>query len=582
EAFQSISRQSGYDIFCEANMLAKKGTVLREDLRKATLEESLAKVAAIANLHYWKIGKTIYLSEKEPRAPGAGEKAVTPAQTAVGGTVKDANGQPLPGVSVTVKGSTLGVQTDLEGSYLIEVNRNDTLVFALLGYETQEVPAGGRSTVDVTLAQSLESLEEVVVTGYSTQAKRNITSAVSTISPADLTAVPSVNLAQQLQGRAAGVNVGLDNTPGGGVSVRIRGISTLGNNDPLYIIDGVPSKGNLNTINQNDIESIQILKDASSASIYGSRAANGVVIITTKKGSAGAPKITFESYYGVQRAGKFLDLMNTKEYGDYLWQSRKNAKVVNPSTGNPEHAQFGNGPAPVIPDYIVPDGAFEGDPRVNPDNYSWGRYTDPEFGSTHFAITRAEKEGTNWMEEIFQPGSIQDYQLGATGGSSSGRYAFSLNHFNQDGILLHNGYKRYTLRANTEFLIKNRIRIGENLQVGYGQRQGNYGNHGESNSIQNAYRMQPIIPVYDLGGNFAGTLGSNLGNANNPVGQLIRNKDNGYKDLRMFGNAYAEADILSGLTLRTSFGLDATVSSSKYYNPVEIETAHFANVNSLT
>lgn len=584
EAFQSISLQSGYDIFCETDMFdEERKFVLRKDLEKATLDESLTTLAGLADLRYWKIGKTIYLSENSSlKTSPATDPSPQPMQEVVRGVVTDESGLALPGVNVVAKGTGLGVQTDLEGAFSIEAAGSEILVFSLLGYKDQEVPVDNRSTVNVSLSQGLEALEEIVVTGYSTQARRNITSAVSTISPEDLTSVPSVNLAQQLQGRAAGVTVGLDNTPGGGVSVRIRGIGTLGNNDPLYIIDGVPSKGNLNTINQNDIESIQVLKDASSASIYGSRAANGVVIITTKKGSSGAPKITFESYYGVQRPGQFLDLMNTPEYADYLWQSRRNANVVNPSTGNPEHAQFGNGPEPVIPDYIVPDGAFEGDPRVDPDNYSWGRYTDPEFGSTHFAITRAEKQGTDWMDEIFRNGAIQNYQLGATGGSNTGRYAFSLGHFKQDGILLHNSYRRYTLRANTEFNIKNRIRIGENLQVGYGQRLGNYANHGESNSIQNAYRMQPLIPVYDIGGNFAGTLGSNLGNANNPVGQLIRNRDNGYKDLRLFGNAFAEADLLSNLTLRTSFGLDATASASKYYNPVEIETAHFANVNSLS
>src|SRR5690606_1821259 len=340
--------------------------------------------------------------------------------------------------------------------------------------------------------------------------------------------------------------------------------------------------GNLNTINQNDIESIQILKDASSASIYGSRAANGVVIITTKKGKSGEPTLTYDAYYGIQRTGPMLDLLNTEEYGQYLWQSKINANVVNPATGNPEHAQYGNGPEPVIPDYIIPDGAFEGDPRVNPSNYSYDRFIDPAFGNTKFSITRANKQGTDWMQEVFDPAPIQNYQLGVTGGSEKGRYAFSTNYFNQQGILLHNGYKRYTLRANTEFTIKNRLRIGENLQVAYGKRQGNYSNNHETSQVSNTFRAQPIIPVYDIGGNFAGTLGSNLGNANNPVGQLYRNKDNGYDELRLFGNVFAELDLLEGLVARTSFGLDATISASRYYNPVEIELAHAINVNSLS
>ncbi|WPP51907.1 SusC/RagA family TonB-linked outer membrane protein [Catalinimonas niigatensis] len=502
----------------------------------------------------------------------------------VRGRVLDQNsGEPLPGVNVIVKETTIGTVTNIEGEYNLNVpDGYNTLVFSSVGYAAQEITMDGRTVINMELQEDVKSLSEVVVTGYTAQARRNITSAVSTIAPEELTSVPATNLAQQLQGRAAGVTVGTDNTPGGGVAVRIRGYGTLGNNDPLYVIDGVPTKGNLNTINQNDIESIQILKDASSASIYGSRAANGVVIITTKKGKAGTPKITFDTYYGMQRAGKMMDLLNTREYGEYLWQSKRNANVVNPETGNPEHAQFGDGAEPVIPDYIVPDGAFEGDPRVDPNNYSIDRFTDPAYGQTKFAITRANKEGTNWMEEVFNPAPIQNYQLGASGGSEMGRYAFSANYFNQEGILLYNGYKRYTVRANTEFTIKDRIRIGENLQIGYGQRQGDYSNHHETSQVSNTYRAQPIIPVYDIAGNFAGTLGSNLGNANNPVGQLYRNKDNGYKELRLFGNAFVEVDILDNLSAKTSFGLDGLVSASKYYDPVEVELAHAVNVNSLS
>lgn len=489
----------------------------------------------------------------------------------------------LPGVSVVVKGTQLGAITGGDGSYSIVVpNENAVLVFSFVGYATQEIPVFNRSQINLTLEADIKALSEVVVTGYTTQSRRDITGSVSVIDADKLLSVPATNLAQQLQGRAAGVTVGTDNTPGGGVAVRVRGYGTLGNNDPLYVIDGVPTKGSLNTINQNDIESIQILKDASSASIYGSRAANGVVIITTKRGKNGAPKFTFDAYYGVQRLAKTMDLLNTEEYGQYLWQSKKNANVVNPTTGNPEHAQYGRGAQPVIPDYIIPDGASEGDPRVNPANYSYDRYTDPAFGKTKFSITKANKQGTNWMEEVFNPAPIQNYQIGVSGGSEKSRYAFSANYFNQEGILIYNGYKRYSLRSNTEFTIKKRFRIGENLQIAYGQRQGNYGNNSETSQVSNTYRAQPIIPVYDIGGNFAGTLGSNLGNANNPVGQLVRNRYNGYKDLRLFGNTYAEVDILRNLTAKTSFGIDATISAGKYYNPVEIELAHGTNVNDLT
>jgi TonB-linked SusC/RagA family outer membrane protein len=516
---------------------------------------------------------------------GLGHKKVSLIARTITGKVTDENGQGLPGVTVTVKGAAgIGTITDIDGNYRFSVpdeHENGILVFSFVGYTSQEVPINNKTKVDVQLKTDVKALEEVVVTGYSTQTKRSITSAVSVVSPEELTSVPATNLAQQLQGRAAGVTVGTENTPGGGVSVRIRGYGTLGNNDPLYVIDGVPTKGNLNTINQNDIESIQILKDAASASIYGSRAANGVVIITTKKGKAGEPTITFDAYSGVERVVNTLDLLNTQEYGQYLWQSKRNAGVVNATTGNPEHSQYGDGSEPVIPDYIVPDGAMEGDPRVSPENYSIDRFGDPEFGRSVYQITKANKEGTNWMEEIFNPAPIQNYQLGAAGGSATGRYAFSLNYFDQEGVLLYNGYKRYTLRANTEFSIRDRVRIGENLQVALGQRQGSFGNQSEGNQISMAYRMQPIIPVYDIAGNFAGTLGGNLGNAKNPVAQLYRSQYNGYTNVRLFGNVFAEVDILEDLTARTSFGLDGTGSQGKYFGDIDPESSEAARVRSL-
>ena len=512
----------------------------------------------------------------------SGIESLVTIQIQVRGTVTDESGEPLPGATVIVKGTSIGTVTDLNGNFIIEApSRESVLVFSFVGMQTIEKVVGDQTTMEVELLSDAKALDEIVVTGYTTQAKRDITSAVSVVSPEELTSVPATNLAQQLQGRAAGVTVGTENTPGGGVSVRIRGYGTLGNNDPLYVIDGVPTKGNLNTINQNDIESIQILKDAASASIYGSRAANGVVIITTKKGKSGEPIITFDAYYGVESVANTLGLLNTQEYGQYLWESKRNAGVVNATTGNPENSQYGSGPEPVIPDYIVPDGAFEGDPRVNPENYSFERFTDPNFGTSVYQITPANKEGTNWMDEIFNPAPIQNYQLGAAGGSETGRYAFSMNYFNQEGVLLYNGYKRYTLRANTEFSIKNRVRIGENLQVALGQRQGSFGNQSEGNQISMAYRMQPIIPVYDIEGNFAGTIGGNLGNAKNPVAQLYRSRNNGYSDVRLFGNAFAEVDLLKDLTARTSFGIDAIGSMGKNFGDIDPESSEPARVRSL-
>lgn len=239
----------------------------------------------------------------------------------VSGKVTDSTtGDALPGVSILVKGTNQGSVTDAEGNFNLAVPGNESvLVFSFIGYSVKEVPVGNQTTLAVAMAPDAKALSEVVVTGYSTQSRRDITGAVSTVDAADLTKVAAPNVAQQLQGRAPGVTVTTNNTPGGEATVRIRGFGTINNNDPLYVIDGVPTKGGLNNINPNNIESMQVLKDASSASIYGSRAANGVIIITTKKGQAGVPKFSFDARTGVQTGKLDLDLIiNPQQHGELL------------------------------------------------------------------------------------------------------------------------------------------------------------------------------------------------------------------------------------------------------------------------
>ncbi len=489
---------------------------------------------------------------------------------------------PLPGVTVVIKGTKTGTVTDPQGVYSITAKSGDVLQFSFVGFGQKEVTVGSAATIDVELDENAGQLNEVVVTGYGSQSKKDITGAVATVNVKQLLSAPAANVGQALQGRVAGVTIGNENAPGGNVMVRIRGFGTINDNSPLYIIDGVPTKGNLNMLNLNDIESMQVLKDASASSIYGSRAGNGVVIITTRRGKPGKPKLTYDMYYGTQRAAKFLDLLNTREYADLLWESRINAGNVDAATGYPKHAQFGSGASPVIPDYIFPDGASASDPRVNPENYS-ADIDAPEFRKTKWLITKANKEGTDWMDEIFDPAPIQSHQVGVSGGSDGGRYAMSLNYFNQQGIMIHTYFKRYSIRANTEFNVTKRIRAGENLQVAYGERVGQpSGNQNESNPVSFAYRLQPIIPVYDIMGNFAGTKGGDLDNARNPVALLYRNKDNVGKDLRIFGNAFLEADILPNLTARTSFGVDYTTFNIRTFNIRDIESSESASNSNLS
>ena len=511
------------------------------------------------------------------------------AQRTITGKISDGT-SPIPGVNVLVKGTTTGTVTDGDGNFSLSVKEADPILsISAVGFASQEIVVGAQSVIDVSLKEDVATLQELIVTGYSSQRKKDITGAVTVVNTKDLTALPSASVTQMLQGRASGVTVGNDNSPGGGTMVRIRGFGSINNNSPLYVIDGVPTQGTLNQINPNDIESMQVLKDASAASIYGARAANGVIIITTKKGKTGEPSITFDMYRGTQNPGKKLNLMNTQQLGQYLYLSDLGAGK-NPSVSSPS-AQYKFGPngEQTIADYIYPNiyGTL-------PPNFTYTNdIADPKLGSTAFNITKANKEGTDWQDVIFDPANIANVQLGASGGNSSAKYAISGNYFKQDGILKYTKYNRYSVRANTEFN-KGKFTFGENLTFSYDERQG-IANNNESNPIMFAIRVHPIIPVFDITGGpvalggtntspyngFAGSRGSNLGNAPNPLARLYREKDNITKGSHVFGNVFANIDIIKGLTARTSLGLEYNQFNRSEYFHRDIEAAEARNANSL-
>lgn len=508
----------------------------------------------------------------------------------IAGTVTDAKGRALQGVSVSVAGTNTFTTTDANGKFTLSLKKPDDQVsFAYVGYVTKKVAPGTQSQLSVVLAEDESTTSEVVVTGYTAQRKKDITGAVTVVNAKQLTSVPAASVTQMLQGRAAGVNVGNDNSPGGGTMVRIRGFGTVNNNSPLYIIDGVPTQGTLNQINPNDIESMQVLKDASSASIYGARAANGVVIITTKKGKPGESNINFDYYTGSQRPDKMLNLLNTQELGQYLYLADlgagKNPSVTSPSA----QYRFGPNGEETIADYIYPN-VF----GTLPSNYTYTNdIANPQLGKTAFNITKANKDGTDWQNVIFGPATISNYQLGATGGGKSGRYAISGNYFDQKGILKYTKYKRYSVRANTEFT-KGIMTFGENLTVAYDERQG-IDNNNESNPIMFAIRVHPIIPVFDITGGppelggtntspyngFAGSRGSNLGNAPNPFARLYREKDNITKGIHIFGNVFAELQLTKNLKARSSLGVEINQYNRNEYFHRDIEAAEPRNTNSL-
>jgi len=466
------------------------------------------------------------------------------AQTRVTGKVTGPDGKPLLGVTVSVKGTNVASSTTTDGAYSIQMPPNTgTLIFSSVGFEVSEVNVRGNNSVDVAMRLQTTSLNEVVVIGYGSQRKKDITGAVSVINVNNLKQIPSGTTESLLQGQASGVTVINSGVPGGGSNVRIRGITSVGSTDPLVIVDGSPAS--LHDLNVNDIESIQVLKDAGAASIYGVRGSNGVIIVTTKKGRTGRARVTYDGYYGTQRPlDEGFRIANPQETVNAIWAEYLNDGIQPSSlTPGPAAGQFGNGATPKIPDYITPTAAMSGNPLTDPSKYAL--YTNQ--------ITQTSKGGTDWFHEIFKPASIQSHSVSVSGGGDRSSYLFSLGYFNQQGTLIETYLKRFSARINTVFNVKDKIRIGENLYAFYKQGPG-FNNLNEGNAISYTYRESPIIPVYDIKGNYAGTNSKGFGNPQNPVANQLRTHNNKFNDWQMIGNVFGEVDFLQHFTARTSFG----------------------------
>ena len=457
----------------------------------------------------------------------------------VTGTVTDIDGESLPGVNVLIDGTMIGTITDADGRYSITApSPNSILVVSYVGYTRIRVPIEGRSVVDVELAPEFRAIDEIVVVGYGTRMREELTGSVSSLSGDKMEISTAPSAMSRIQGQVSGVTVTHANTPGGQATVRVRGLGTLNDNEPLYIIDGVPSSPG-NNLNPNDIESISVLKDASSAAIYGTRGANGVIIITTKRGREGQrPTVNFNARTGITQAINQYDLLNTAEYGEMLWLEARN-RGLTPGVDY-SHPQYGGGTEPRIPNYILPGGAMS----VNHDLYSY-----PDF-----QIFEASVPGTNWYDEIYQNGLVQEYDLSVTGGGDNVTYAFSASYLDEEGMLMNTGFTRFTFRNNADARFTDWFKAGQSLQVINTNNFGNLGDNSEGTVISQAYRSQPIIPVYDIAGNFAGSKAPGMGNSGNPVAMLERAKNNGGQWFRILGNIFGEADLYDGLTLRTTLG----------------------------
>ncbi|MDQ3535097.1 MAG: SusC/RagA family TonB-linked outer membrane protein, partial [Bacteroidota bacterium] len=488
------------------------------------------------------------------------------------------DGVAIPGVNILVKGTTRGTVSDVDGNYMISVDEDATLVFSAIGYTTEEVAVENRSTIDLSLTQDIRALQEVVVTGYTTENRRDVTGAVSTVKARELVAVPSGNVEQQLQGRVSGVTVITNGQPGTSSIVRLRGFGAFGGNEPLYIVDGVPVPST-DFLQPDDIESTTVLKDAPSASIYGARAANGVIVYTTKKGIKGDKmRVSYSGVTGFTMPGQVDRILTPQEEADWTWQAARNTawQLKTPVTYG--HDQYGSGPDPVLPDYInvggVPGVTGPVDLDAERENYN----IDPRQGGI-YQVVRANKEGTNWWDEITRPAIMNRHLLGFSGGTENSQYYVSMGIQDQEGILIHQNFKRYSFRINSEHSIFNRLRIGENVQLTYLQRQGLTGGSGgigasqDENDFLQAFRMPAIIPVYDEFGGYAGTAAKAFNNPRNPVASRDRGANNRSRNILVNGNIYGELDIIEGLTLRSTLGGGVLNNYNYFYNPPQYENS---------
>jgi TonB-linked SusC/RagA family outer membrane protein len=444
----------------------------------------------------------------------------TKVQLTVSGVVTDVNGMPLSSVTVQEQGANNGTLTDFDGNFTLGVSSSESvLIFTYVGMLPVERTVGGNTTINVQMREDTESLQEVVVVGYGTQKRSDITGAVSSISANDIAGQPVANINEAIQGKVAGVNITPSSgEPGAPLQIRIRGMGTFGNSGPLYVVDGMPVNGSdVNSIDPNQIESMEILKDASASAIYGSRAANGVVLITTKVGRVGKPQMTYNGYYGMQTFNNFIPLLNSQQYAELNNDASRNAGMA------PEPAFANPGSIPV---------------------------------------------DTDWQEVSYRDAPVQDHSLTISGGGEDARYSVSGGYFDQKGIMVFSSFKRYSTRVKSSFNVTDKLTIGEsiNLSRSLGE------NMGQGNNLDFAYLLgaPPTMPVYREGnlGGYGGPNPAETGRNNRD--NIVARRDNMRNNSafnKALGNVFAEYEFIPGLKYRLNLGLNFGLNTNKAYTP---------------
>lgn len=437
----------------------------------------------------------------------------------ISGTILDTSGMPLPGVNVIIKGTTNGTVTDIDGKYSIQAPEDAVLTFSFVGFKTQEITIAGKSTIDLTLEEDLGDLDEFVVVGYGIQRKSDLTGAIASVDAKEINRLPVSDVTQALQGRVSGVQITQNSgAPGAGSTVRIRGVGTLNNSSPLYVVDGM-LLDDITFLNPSDVESMEVLKDASATAIYGSRGANGVIIVTTKQGSFDSEtRISVDAYTGVQQVANKIDLVNAREFAQLANELEQNV---------------GNSPIYNVNDY---------------------------------------GDGTDWQDYIFRNAPINNVSLGASGGTAKTNFNLSANYFNQQGVVKESEYERLTIRLNNQYKFSDAVTFGHNLSFIY------FNQQNEPGVIGNAYRAYPIFDPLQADGTYTNTTP-----VGNPAAQFEYNSNNQTNNYRAVGNFFMDVKFLNNFTFRSNVGLDLAFQDTKSFTPVYFVSPTQQNVeNSVT
>lgn len=583
--FDVIEKQTDYVFSYRDDALPKSKTV-NLSMKNASVPDVLDKALTGSGLSY-KI-----VSDKSIIVSTSGSKsAAVNQQRRVSGTVLSKNGEPIIGATIREKGTNNATVTDIDGKFAINMDANGTLTCNYIGFKEQDIRINGRSSISVTMTEDNEQLDEVVVVGYGVQKKRDVTTAIASLRASDLKGQPVSSMAEAMAGKMPGVQITQGNgAPGSSLEIKVRGTGTItAGTSPLYVVDGVPlAKEQLNTFNMNDVESIEILKDASSAAIYGSRGSNGVVLITTKKGDKGKTTVSYNGYYGWQTVSKKIDMLNAYEYADLVNDARNNTYSDKMESINRRRAA--NGQAPLA--YNISDNNVT---RLQNTGNDYNTIVPVEI----IPYLNGEKglTDTDWQDEIFRTAGMRDHSVSVSGGTDKIKYYTSLDYLKQDGIIINSDFTRYSGRFNldvTEGIFKFGLTLNPSLTINNAVNADGAYNKNGGGIIASALHSSPIFPVYNEDGSYCfaqnawspntetvmpnGAIrrGNSQTQVWNPVALAMLQTDK-TKGTRIFGNVYGEVAFMPSLKYRANFGVDLYSDSEDTFRPSTIPVSNTQN-----